>query len=146
MGTLNSPTAPGQPKKDSASAAQESAECSSGGACNHVGEAGEDNGEYCWPDRCIPDGCGNGQQETRICHVAEVEGLQGKRPPEAPRRQKVPQDHIEARASGRSAIRGSIEPWFASHRRVVTFPRLQLSRSLPQNLENRMRCFLHSLD
>src|SRR6267154_2830658 len=137
MGTLNSPAAPGQPKKDSASAAQESAECSRGGACNHVGEAGENNGEYCWPDPCIPDGYGNGQQEQRICHVAEVEALQEKRPPEAPRRQKVLQDHIEARASGRSAIRGSIEPWFASHRRVVTFPRLQLSRSLPQSLENR---------
>src|SRR5258708_4228809 len=82
MGTLNSPTAPGQPKKDSASAAQESAECSRGGACNHVGEAGGNNGEYCKPDPCIPDGYGNGQQEQRICQVAEVEAHQEKRPPE----------------------------------------------------------------
>src|ERR1700688_4996503 len=47
-----------------------------------VGKAGENNGEYCCPDPCIPDGYGNGKQEQRICHVVEVEALQEKRPPE----------------------------------------------------------------
>src|ERR1700681_3038444 len=47
-----------------------------------VGKAGENNGEYCWSDPCIPGGYGNGKQEQRICHVAEVEALQKKRPPE----------------------------------------------------------------
>jgi hypothetical protein len=30
-----------------------------------VGEAGENNGEYCWPDPCIPDGYGNGRRPIR---------------------------------------------------------------------------------
>src|ERR1700676_2760275 len=47
-----------------------------------VGKARENNGKYCWSDPCIPDGYGNGKQEHRICHVAEVEALQKKRPPE----------------------------------------------------------------
>src|ERR1700676_1438054 len=44
-----------------------------------VGEAGENNSQYCWPDPCIPDGYGNGKQEQRIGHVAELETLQEKR-------------------------------------------------------------------
>src|ERR1700676_5375670 len=47
-----------------------------------VGKAGENNGKYCWSDPCVPDGYGNGKQEQRICHVAEVEALQEKRPSE----------------------------------------------------------------
>src|SRR6202521_1682240 len=47
-----------------------------------VGEAGENNGKYCWPDPCIPDGYGDGKQEQRICHVAELEALQEKGPSE----------------------------------------------------------------
>ena len=47
-----------------------------------VGKAGENNGQYCWSGPCIPDGYGNGKQEQRICHIAEVEALQKKRPPE----------------------------------------------------------------
>src|ERR1700687_5856118 len=44
-----------------------------------VRQTGENNGEYCWPDPCIPDDYGDGNQEQRICHVVEVEALQEKR-------------------------------------------------------------------
>ena len=47
-----------------------------------VGGAGENNGEYCWPDPCVPDSYGNGKQEQRIRHVAELEAFQEKSPSE----------------------------------------------------------------
>src|ERR1700687_4937933 len=47
-----------------------------------VGEGGENKRKSCWPDPGIPDGNGNGKQEQRICHVAELEALKEKRPSE----------------------------------------------------------------
>src|ERR1700716_1467937 len=44
-----------------------------------VGKAGENNGNYCWSDPCIPNGYGNGKQEQRIRHGAALKALQEKR-------------------------------------------------------------------
>src|ERR1700737_561555 len=44
-----------------------------------VGKAGENNGNDCWSDPCIPNGYGNGKQEQRIRPVAELKALQEKR-------------------------------------------------------------------